>query len=111
WRSAATALRRAIYFRALSAWPHDLRFSGLLWRDSSKTLRCANDSFRYGPGLSGTVGSSNGTCRKGMFHRENLTLQSEPETLGLGESKKRNASTGRHSGGAAYRWNISSSSL
>ena len=35
---------------------------------------------------------SNATCRKGMLHREKLTLQSGLDTLGLGESKKRNAS-------------------
>ena len=101
----------ASYCRHLLIRPHDLRFSGLPNTDSSRTLRCANDSFRDGPRAVPGKTTHRWACRNGMLHREELTLQSGLDTLGLGESKERNASFGRHSRGAVYTWNISSSSL
>ncbi len=107
----AKSFDRARYCRHSPIPSNDLRFSVLPWVDSSKTLRCANDSFRDGPREIPGKTTQREACRNGMLHREKLTLQSRVDTLGLGESKKRNASFGRHSRGAAYRWNISSSSL
>ncbi len=82
--------KRATYCRGSPNSSHDLRFTGLPNADSSRTLRCANDSFRDGPGAARKISdAAMGRAATACWHREKLTLpQSGLETLGLGESKK-----------------------
>ena len=74
--------------------PNNLRFSGLRNANSSKTLRCANDSFRDGPRGGSEKCNASVQRNRRAHRRRKLTLQSGFETLGLGEIKKRNALSG-----------------
>ena len=79
----------ATFFRRIAHRSNILRLSGLHNADSSRTLRCANDSVRDSPrGRRPSMNFVVPACRNGMSYREKLTLQLRLDTLGLGEIKK-----------------------